>query len=134
MVSFPTHNKGNILDLVLTDGPDSVYSVASHGRLGRSDHDMILIKLDVGAQQKKRPELTKNWRRADWSSMKEEMGQHDWQAEMDELRTEDAWKLFKTTVDALVERHVPLRVIRTNGRPPWLSVSLLQEIRHKRRL
>ena len=81
LVHFPTHNKGNILDLVLSDTPDSVHSVASHGRLGRSDHDMIVVRINVGKRQKKLPELTKNWRKADWEKMKYEMGQRDWQGE-----------------------------------------------------
>ena len=102
LVHFPTHNKGNILDLVLSDTPDSVHSVASHGRLGRSDHDMIVVRINVGKRQKKLPELTKNWRKADWEKMKYEMGQRDWQGEMAELGTEEAWQLFKTTVHGLV--------------------------------
>ena len=134
LVHFPTHNKGNILDLVLSDTPDSVHSVASHGRLGRSDHDMIVVRINVGKRQKKLPELTKNWRKADWEKMKYEMGQRDWQGEMAELGTEEAWQLFKTTVHGLVEKHVPSRVIRANGRPPWLTTALLQEIRQKRRI
>ena len=134
LISFPTHNKGNILDLVLTDNHGNVHSVAPHGRLGRSDHDMIVIRIDVGKKHKKQPERTKNWRQADWEKMKMEMGQLDWLVEMEALGTEEAWRLFKTTVQDLVDKHVPTRIIRTNGRPPWLTTALLQDIRQKRRL
>ena len=134
LVTFPTHNKGNTLDLVLTDIPGAVHSVATYGRLGHSDHDMLVVEMELGTKHKKLPEVTKNWRRANWEEMRHELGQKDWQREMDGLGAEDAWQLFKTTVHGLVEKHVPTRVVRTNGRPPWLSNELLQEIRKKRRL
>ena len=44
-----------------------------------------------------------------------EMGQLDWLVEMEALGTEEAWRLFKTTVQDLVDKHVPTRIIRTNG-------------------
>lgn len=46
MINFPTHIKGNILDLIFTDRPDSVISVEEHGRLGRSDHVIVLLTLE----------------------------------------------------------------------------------------
>jgi hypothetical protein len=34
LVSFPTHTKGNVLDLVLTNCPERIVSVEDIGRLG----------------------------------------------------------------------------------------------------
>jgi len=45
LIDFPTHTKGNILDLVLTNCPDRFVSINDIGRLGRSDHSMIFITL-----------------------------------------------------------------------------------------
>jgi hypothetical protein len=43
MVSFPTHTKGNILDLVITNCAERVIDIEDMGRLGRSDHCMICV-------------------------------------------------------------------------------------------
>ena len=48
LVNFPTHTRGNILDLVLTNSSEMVESITSAGRIGKSDHDMLLIKLIGG--------------------------------------------------------------------------------------
>ena len=40
LVDFPTHIKGNILDLVITNCPDKVISISDDGRIGKSDHCM----------------------------------------------------------------------------------------------
>jgi endonuclease/exonuclease/phosphatase family metal-dependent hydrolase len=46
LVDFPTHTKGNTLDLLLTNCPDKVIKVSDSGRLGRSDHCMLKVVLD----------------------------------------------------------------------------------------
>jgi hypothetical protein len=48
MVDFSTHTRGNILDLVLTDVPDRISEVREEGRLGNSDHSILVIEVKVG--------------------------------------------------------------------------------------
>jgi hypothetical protein len=47
MVSFPTHIKGNILDLVITNCPDKVLDISDGGRLGKSDHCIIMVDINA---------------------------------------------------------------------------------------
>jgi hypothetical protein len=47
MVNFSTQVKGNCLDLVITNIPEGVSEVLEAGRLGRSDHDMLSITLEM---------------------------------------------------------------------------------------
>ena len=49
LVSFPTHIKGNCLDLVLTNMPGKVGPISEVGRLGSSDHVMLQFDLMVSA-------------------------------------------------------------------------------------
>ena len=44
MIEFPTHVKGNILDLLSTDCPERLIRIEDKGRKGKSDHVMILIE------------------------------------------------------------------------------------------
>jgi hypothetical protein len=53
LVTFPTHTKGNILDLLLTNCSDKILDVSDVGRLGRSDHCMIKVDTDFHRQSGK---------------------------------------------------------------------------------
>jgi hypothetical protein len=48
VVDFPTHIKGNILDLVITNVPERVLEVREEGRLGKSDHSILVVEMSVG--------------------------------------------------------------------------------------
>jgi hypothetical protein len=69
MVDFPTHIKGNCLDLVLTNIPERVAEITEAGRLGSSDHVMLSLLVQIGhiTQPIKR---VQNWRKANWDGMR----------------------------------------------------------------
>jgi hypothetical protein len=46
LVSFPTHIKGNMLDLVTTNCAERVLEVCDVGRLGKSDHCKLSIVVE----------------------------------------------------------------------------------------
>ncbi len=61
LISFPTHVKGNILDLLLTNCPDKVLDVLETGRLGKSDHCMIMVELNFQPDNQVRGSRRYNW-------------------------------------------------------------------------
>jgi hypothetical protein len=63
MVDFPTHIKGNVLDLVLRNIPERVIEITDNGRLGSSDHVMLMVSVQVGKVQQ-------NWRKVDWDKIR----------------------------------------------------------------
>jgi hypothetical protein len=65
LVTFPTHSKGNILDLMLTNCPDKILGVSDVGRLGRSDHCMIKEVMDFQPDSQVRHSNTGHW--TDWN-------------------------------------------------------------------
>ncbi len=44
LVSFPTHTKGGVLDLLITNCAERIVSIREEGRLGKSDHSIILLR------------------------------------------------------------------------------------------
>jgi hypothetical protein len=78
LVAFPTHIRGNCLDLLLTKIPERVENVRCMGRLGSSDHVMVQAEILVGRQQEQQTGMVKNWWKADWTRMKDEMANVDW--------------------------------------------------------
>ena len=54
LVTFPTHTKGNCLDLVISNSPGLVKEVKDAGRLGKSDHVMLEIVMSIGATRQEK--------------------------------------------------------------------------------
>ena len=54
LIDFPTHIKGNCLDLVLTNIPERIFEIKEAGRLGSSDHEMICFTIGMQNGPKKR--------------------------------------------------------------------------------
>jgi hypothetical protein len=134
LVTFSTHTRGNILDLVLTDIPERITAVSEEGRLGASDHSVIVIKIVTKMNQKdSRPGLP-DWNRADWPAMKRDLRRVNWQQRMQNRTAEEVWQSVRDTLQDLVKKHVPERRRRNHNRPPWLSRNILREIRRKKRL
>jgi hypothetical protein len=95
MVNFSTQVKGNCLDLVITNIPERVSEVVEAGRLGRSDHDMLCITLEMENRTDGPVKQTTNWKRADWQSMRADLATVDWTSEMMAKNAEEMWNGFK---------------------------------------
>ena len=134
LVNFPTHLKGNTLDLVLTDRPDMIRSVEAAGRIGKSDHEMLLITVDMERAKTAVGDSTPCWNAADWATIRAKLTEIDWHQKLHGQTADQAWCSFRQVVDELVEDYVPKRPWRKNSRPAWMSTELLREIRQKRRL
>jgi hypothetical protein len=73
LINFATHVKGNTLDLLLVNCPERILSVNTAGRLGKSDHEIILFEAvvtKIGSQKKECNERL-NWKRATYEEIKE---------------------------------------------------------------
>ena len=71
LVDFPTHIKGNILDLVITNIPEKVSELKEVGRIGKSDHVILQFDLTVNADKEVEMQTMRTWKRADWSGIRE---------------------------------------------------------------
>jgi len=133
LVTFPTHLKGNILDVVLSNNPEKVGNVIEQGRVGRSDH--VLIQVEVGdfLGRDEEKEMVRNWNRADWQKIRDGIEGTDWPREEDGITTEEAWGMLRRRLDDLLEENVPKTKFRKRV-SEWMTRELLQDIRRKRRL
>jgi len=134
MVNFSTQVKGNCLDLVITNIPERVSEVLEAGRLGRSDHDMLSITLEMENRSDGPVKQTTNWKRADWPSMKAELETVDWATEMRSKTAGEMWNILRRKVGETVHKHVPTRIVRGRGRPVWLTKEIIAAVRRKQRL
>jgi hypothetical protein len=65
IVDFPTHIKGNCLDLILTNMRDRLYDVTDVGRLGSSYNVMISCSIVINDDYVDTAKTTINWRKVD---------------------------------------------------------------------
>ena len=134
LVDFPTHTRGNTLDLILTNIPERFSDITDIGRLGHSDHVMVMARVEVGLLTTKQNKEQLDWARADWDRMREEVAGVVWEREMEGLETEEAWELLKEKVQLAVKNAVPTKRRRNPNRPAWLTQNILRAIRRKKRL
>ena len=106
--------------------------MSEEGRLGSSDHSIIKVKISQAWYQEEAKEF-RNWRKANWEAMREDMPRVNWRTEL-QGSTEDIWRIFKERVNAAVDKHVPIRKLKKGGKAPWISAKILAEIKKKKRM
>ena len=131
MINFPTHVKGNILDLLITDVPETVVNIEDIGRLGKSDHSMILFETTFNHDNSYSEEKIPNWSKANIDIINQDLTAIDWHNELKDLDTTEALKYFHNKVDETVIKNVPLKLRRLKTRPIWLTKCLKKKLRKK---
>ena len=117
LVNFPTHTKGNILDLVVTNCPDKIIAVSDGGRVGKSDHCILNIEINAKLERKKDKVTRSNWKKADIVGLKTFLQNRDWNHELGENLVEVAWSTFRTILDTALAKFVPESTVRDKSTP-----------------
>ena len=102
------------------------------GRLGKSDHCMIMTEVDTELKRTSTVEEKLIWGRADWSSMRNLLGQVRWGDILDQVTVNVAWNRILLEIDKATEVCVPKVKVKNTCRPKWLDRELLKMIRKKR--
>ena len=133
LVDFPTQVKGNTLDLVITNIPERVDEICEAGRLGKSDHTVITVKVSIGVSLEPEKSMP-DWKRADWDAMREELRTGDWLQQLKRSGAARAWEILRAKMENMIEKYVPERRKRNNNRPAWMTQEILRAIRRKKRI
>lgn len=122
VVMAPTHNKGNILDIILTDKPDNIHNIDidKDSGLGCSDHFPIKFNLKLSSRRKKSTKrYVYNFKKADWVHMNSDFENTDWDSIFANKNMEDSWDAFKVKFLEVSNRHIPRIKINDEFQPPW---------------
>jgi hypothetical protein len=134
LVTFPTQVRGNILDLIFVDRPDTVVQVEECGRLGKSDHSVLMLTTRADVLVAKTTEKVPNWGKADWDSIKAAVSSEHWRDTVRRKGAVEAWEAVKSRLEEAVAAWVPLKPRRDPRFPGWMSRDILLKIRKKRRM
>ena len=133
MVYFPTHTKGNTLDLILTNCPEKIISVQDGGRIGKSDHHVLNIEVEVKMSKKDVKISRTNWTKADVPGLRKFLGEVNWQNRLAEKTVEETWETFRNVLDEAITKFVPSSTIRAANTPKWLTREIVKLVRKKKR-
>ena len=134
VIEFPTHIKGNILDLILTNIPEKLINVEEIGRLGKSDHCLIYFELLFKCNETHNHETYFKWNMGDYNAINRNLAQVDWNIEFDGCDTYESWNIFKDKLNTLVNTFIPKQTKKSNSKPRWITRTILRNINKKRRL
>jgi len=116
------------LDLVLTNIPKRVGEVREGGRLCQSDHEMILLTVSCGVERVVVKEV-RNWKRANWEEMREQLGRVDWKRAMRGKTAGQMWTFLKGKIHGAVRKSVSMKKVRNGGRTAWMNKELMAAIK-----
>ena len=132
MVEFSTHVRGNILDLLLTNCPQRILSIKDVGRLGNSDHSMLLAEVETTPIKEDSNTARPDWRKVDTTGLKMFFRQTNWRTLLSG-DLDSAWENFKARMAEAISKFVPSSSTSKAGRPRWLNREIIRLIRKKKR-
>ena len=135
LIDFPTHVRGNCLDLALADeeARQKVINVENIGNLGNSDHAIIKIELLFSANFNSSSEQVRDWRRGDEIGLTDHLKSVDFLEKFQGKNVSEAWTVFKETIEVALNRYIPLAPRRKKGNPLWLTRHVKNLINRKQR-
>ena len=133
-ITEPTHNKGRILDLLLTNSKNiaSDINVISDKDLCKPDHYLITLEIKTNVKHKKVPKRKiLNFKKANWVALNYDLGNIRWNAILDCMEPELAWLAFKHTLFSLTKRHIPSISVKSDFKSPWFDSDCFEAYRKK---
>ena len=131
LVDFPTHLRGNTLDLVITNQPENILCIEPIGNLTNSDHSILSIDLVFSTKFNIFSELIYDWRNRDNAGLKTFLGEVDWDQEMGDLPTEEAWQRFTGKINVALTQFIPKIKRRSNKNHQWMTKAVKKLVRRK---
>ena len=121
LVDFPTHTRGNILDVILTNVPERIFDVEDVGRLGKSNHCMLSAKVNIASKEPVKYSPRQNWAKANWAAMEKDLERVDWARKFQGKGAEEAWAILHEKINATVQENLPVFRRRNADKPAWPS-------------
>lgn len=127
----PSTNKGNILDIILTNFPQKCTNIFSSTYSYHTDHYFLDFIMQLHYEKiTTAPRTIFNMRRADIPTLKNELIQSQLNTRLEDMDTVDnKWKLWKKALSTTIDKNVPQITIKHSNNPPWMDKPLVQKLR-----
>ncbi len=131
-VHSPTHNAGNILDLVFSNNGSAITEdilVIEEEKV--SDHFPLLVQINQSFKLKESSEMIPDYRKADFGLFREILCVN-WTHVLANKNTEEMWTEIKERIQFAAQQSIPF-VGRRNNKPRWLTPRVKNHNNKKRR-
>lgn len=136
-IEEPTHHHGNILDVLLTNSPQTLSNVivGDENSVCKSDHFPINFSI-LANVRRKRPVKREiyNFKKADWAKLNSELSKIPWHSLLSSNSIEACWQNFKTSFHNACDSHIPKVIVKDGFKPPWFDSDVFDLCREKERL
>ena len=136
VIDSPTHEKGKILDLLLTNVPSLVNDVTilNQNEVCSSDHFGVTFSLGAVKRKKSPKRKMFNFKKADWANLNKDLKSVPWDKLLKFTDAQSAWIKFKGILLGLCQKHIPTVTVQYKFQPPWFDCDTHRLCREKERL
>ena len=120
------------MDLVLSNQDGIFQEVKTEGRLGHSDHEMVMVTAEMTLEKNTGNSLYRNFNTADYGEMRKSLD-IDWEEALRGKNVEETWKELRTKIEDALAKHAPWRKRRQKEGPKWMNNDIRRMIQKKRR-
>ena len=136
-IDSATHNKGNILDILLTKSKQHTtdLKIIDMERYCISDHYAITFYISHKVIRKPRTKRAcYDYKNARWDSLNKDLNDTSWDSLLDYQEPEVAWSNFKNALFEQINNHVPKFTIKSEFQPPWFDSECYNKCKEKAKL
>ena len=139
-VNDPTHYRGqqtaNILDLVFTEGDETIETMQHSEPVGKSHHEVLTWCVVCRRSRPTTKTIKYCYDRGDYSEMRRELVDIDWEGILQDKSLEDMWTCIKEKVAEVSKKYIPRIAHRSDKTrqkpPPWISPQLRKVLGQKK--
>ena len=133
LIDEPTRRDA-ILDLVISNRPESIKNIQILDGIGSSDHNVVSLKLTCKVTRPyQRPKQIFDYKNANWDNFCLELSNIPWDAILNDNDTmEEVWLNWKSAFFKAIENNVPSKKIKSRQNVPWIT-SDIRKLFHKRK-
>ena len=136
-IDAATHNKGKILDILLTKSKQYItdLKIIDTERYCISDHYAVTLNITQTVFRKPRVKRTCfNYGNANWNDLNNDLLNINWDTILEYHEPEIMWGNFKNTVLDKINTHIPKFTIKSEYKPPWFDSECYAKCREKDKL
>ena len=120
LIDEPTRQDA-ILDLVISNRPESIKNIQILDGIGSSDHNIVTLKLTSSTRPYKWPKQIFDYKNSNWDNFRLELSNIPWDAILNDNDTmEEVWLNWKSAFLKAVENNVPSKKIKSRQNVPWI--------------
>ena len=136
MVQNSTHEKGKILDLLLTNttGIINNLEILDKNYVCSSDHFGIKFSIKTKVRTKVTKKRIYNYKKANWDRLNDSLKYVNWDHHLQHCDAETAWFRFKKILTHHLDLNIPTITIKSRDTPPWYDSETHHLCRKKERL